>query len=232
MKVADNIAMLELTDERGTYRPTFIWDDHERIMVDTGLPGQLGLIAAALEPLGFRPSDITKVIVTHQDLDHIGCVNDLRALGASVLAHEDEIPYLDGTKTSVRLAELELDLASRDNVSPGEREYLEQARADAPKYHFKVDRALRDGEVLEYCGGIRVIHTPGHMPGHIVLHLLASDILVSGDAANIIDGKFIGPNPVFTGETRMPQAQESFAKLMALKPRTILCFHGGVHHPE
>ena len=230
MKITDNIAMLELTDERGTYRPTLVWDEHERILIDTGLPGQLDLLSMALKPLGFELRDITKVIVTHQDIDHIGCVNELRGIGAQILAHEAEVPYLEGDKMAVRLAELAEDIGSRGGgVCDGELESFEQAKAEAPNYYIKVDRALRDGELLDCCGGIKVVHTPGHMPGHIVLHLLKDNIIVSGDAANIIDGKFAGPNPVFTSHERMPQAQDSFAKMMDLKPGMVLCFHGGVH---
>ena len=230
MKIAENVVMLELTDERGTYRPTFIWDENERILIDTGLPGQLDMIRAQLDPLGFRPENITKVILTHQDMDHIGCAGELQAFGARILAHRDEAPYLEGAKMSVRLSELaeKIEKCGSDDMKY-EREYLEKAKLDAPKYYVKVDHALEDREVLDCCGGIEVIHTPGHMPGHIALRLLKHNIIVSGDAANIIADKFIGPNPVFTSQERMPQAMDSFGKLLELKSKMFLCFHGGVH---
>ncbi|MCL2852455.1 MAG: MBL fold metallo-hydrolase [Defluviitaleaceae bacterium] len=229
MKIADNVAVLEIKDERGAYCPTLVWDENEVILIDTGLPGQLDLIRAAMEPLGFKPEDITKVIITHQDMDHIGCVNELRALGAKALAHKDEVPYLEGELMPVRLADMAEDIEKHGSNWSGEREYFEKAKADAPKYYIKVDRKLSDREYLDCCGGIEIIHTPGHMPGHIALHLLKDNIIVAGDAANIIHDKFIGPNPVFTNQERMPQANESFEKIRSLRPKMIVCFHGGIH---
>jgi glyoxylase-like metal-dependent hydrolase (beta-lactamase superfamily II) len=34
----------------------------------------------------------------------------------------------------------------------------------------KVDETLADNQELSYCGGIQVIFTPGHSPGHISLY--------------------------------------------------------------
>ena len=49
----------------------------------------------------------------------------------------------------------------------------------------KVDEDLADGEELDYGGGIVVIHTPGHTPGHICLYHKESKSLIVGDALNI-----------------------------------------------
>ncbi|MCK9911855.1 hypothetical protein MXD81_22055, partial [Microbacteriaceae bacterium K1510] len=57
----------------------------------------------------------------------------------------------------------------------------------------KVDRVLTDGEELPYCGGIRVIFTPGHTPGHISLYLQQSKTLVAADAMIVWDGVLRGP---------------------------------------
>ena len=47
---------------------------------------------------------------------------------------------------------------------------------------FKPDAALEDGELIAGSGGLRVIHTPGHSPGHIaLLHEPTRTVLV-GDA--------------------------------------------------
>jgi glyoxylase-like metal-dependent hydrolase (beta-lactamase superfamily II) len=36
---------------------------------------------------------------------------------------------------------------------------------------YDVEHAVRGGERLPDCGGINVLHTPGHTAGHISLHL-------------------------------------------------------------
>jgi len=49
----------------------------------------------------------------------------------------------------------------------------------------EVDMVLTDGEELAYCGGIIVIHTPGHTPGHICLYHKESKTLIVGDGLNV-----------------------------------------------
>ncbi len=41
---------------------------------------------------------------------------------------------------------------------------------------------LADGQRLDLAGGVRVIFTPGHTPGHIALYLERSRTLIAGDA--------------------------------------------------
>ena len=51
--------------------PTLIWDDETVILVDAGLPSQLPEIQKVMEQVGVPFSKLNKVILTHQDLDHI-----------------------------------------------------------------------------------------------------------------------------------------------------------------
>jgi glyoxylase-like metal-dependent hydrolase (beta-lactamase superfamily II) len=80
--------------------------------------------------------------------------------------------------------------------------------------------------LLPFCGGIEVIHTPGHTPGHICLLLKGSNVLITGDAANASNGIMTGPNPQHTLD--MTQGEASFKRLMGLKPDFIVCYHGGL----
>ncbi len=41
---------------------------------------------------------------------------------------------------------------------------------------------LHDGDLLDVAGGLRVVHTPGHTPGHISLIHEDSGVLITGDA--------------------------------------------------
>ena len=41
---------------------------------------------------------------------------------------------------------------------------------------------LTDGQVVPFAGGIRVVHTPGHSPGHASYLLEESGVLITGDA--------------------------------------------------
>lgn len=222
MRLSENVEMLEIMNDRGTLYPILLWDDVNTILIDTGLPGQLELIRAAVEKAGVSLDRITKVILTHHDMDHIGSAKLIREFGAEIWTHESEAPYIQGDERSPKLVKME---ESYHEMSDGERVFLEQIKEGAPMFHVHVDRKLRDGETLPYCGGIKIIHTPGHTPGHISLHLMASDILVAGDAANITDGVLTGANPVHTLD--MEKARESFEKIKEMGAHTIACYHGG-----
>ena len=222
MRLSDNVEMLEITNEGGTIYPVLLWDDANIILIDTGLPGQLELIRDAVEKAGVSFEGITTVILTHHDMDHIGSAKLLRESGAEIWAHELEAPYIQGDELSPKLVKME---ERFQELSDGERAFLERVKAGAPMFHVHVDRKLKDGETLPCCGGIEIIHMPGHTPGHIALRLLASDILVAGDAANIVDRKLTGANPQHTLD--MEQAEQSFEKIRALGARMTVCYHGG-----
>ena len=184
-------------------------------LVDTGLPGQTGAIADLLAEAGVRLSDLRRIILTHQDIDHVGSLHDLaRASGARVLAHSVETPYIDGTQPP-RFARPEI-LAQRPEM-----------RALAERFQFTpVDEQLEDGARLDLAGGVRVVFTPGHTPGHMCLYLERSKILIAGDALTSNEGQLAGPNPAATSD--MPTASRSVRRLAELDVRAIVCYHGGV----
>ena len=105
MKIANNAAMLEVTG-MGSVNLTLTWDDDNLVLVDAGFPEQTDAIVQAIADAGFSAAQITHIIITHQDMDHIGCVVDLLkiARSAKVVAHTEETPYIDGSKTPIKLA--------------------------------------------------------------------------------------------------------------------------------
>jgi len=111
------------------------------------------------------------------------------------------------------------------SLSEEQRQQAEALFANPPK--ASVDTAVADGEILPYCGGITVIFTPGHTPGHICLYLNKSKILVTGDALVAADGELRGPNPGATYD--MDAALKSLKKLTRYDIETVVCYHGGVY---
>ncbi len=232
MRIADNVEMLSIHAENGVNHPVLTWDDNELVLIDTGLPMQTEALREAVAAAGFALTRITKVIITHQDLDHIGSAKALSGMGAEILAHTIEAPYIQGDVTSIRLAQMEARLSE---ASEDERAFYERAKKGAPYFYVHVDRLLEDGETLNFCGGVEVIHTPGHMPGHIALLLKKSRIIVAGDAANILEGELTGADPKFTED--METAAESLLKMKAKHPAGMVCYHGGyiempAEHPD
>ncbi|MCL6450915.1 MAG: MBL fold metallo-hydrolase [Acetobacteraceae bacterium] len=97
------------------------------------------------------------IINTHAHVDHVGANADVKRLtGASILIHEADAPLLTNPVRNLSL------------LSP-----VTSRPASA-------DRTLSDGEEIEV-GTLRlkVLHTPGHTPGGICLHV--GGLLFSGD---------------------------------------------------
>jgi glyoxylase-like metal-dependent hydrolase (beta-lactamase superfamily II) len=184
-------------------------------LVDAGLPDQAEAISSALVEAGIGVRDLRRIIFTHQDLDHVGSGAALvRQSGARVLAHSADAPHIDG---SLRPLKPSPDMLEQ---RPQMREVLERLEP------VGVDEHLEDGERLDIAGGIRVIFTPGHTPGHLSLYLERSKVLVAGDALRAERGYLNGPNPAMTLE--MGTALQSMRRLANLEIDTIVCYHGGV----
>ncbi|WCK56883.1 MBL fold metallo-hydrolase [Aneurinibacillus sp. Ricciae_BoGa-3] len=232
MRVANGVEMLELEAEafggRSTLCPTLIWDNQMAILVDTGMPGGLEQIRSAMEKAGIPFGKLQAVILTHQDLDHIGGIEEvLEASEGSiqVYAHELDKPYIEGTlplikTTAARMAPV------LNSLPEDERKTALQLCENPP--HAKVDRTLTDGQLLPWCGGIRVLFTPGHTPGHISLYLEQSKVLVAADAMIVYGGVLRGPVQQTTVD--METALRSLGKFTELDIESVICYHGGFYN--
>lgn len=226
MKVAKNVSMLRIKGQNMIVHPVLIWDEKEIVLIDCGFPGTLEQIEKQLDDYGLKVEHLTKLILTHQDMDHIGCVNDIRVKSpnAQVFAHEIEIPYMNGTETPIRIAQQE---AKFDELTEEKKKFLESSRNAYSSRQLESAIPLRDEEVLPECGGIEIVYTPGHMPGHICLYLKESKTLITGDAMVMNSTTLSGPSPLYTID--MNAACESLKKLQNLDIDQVICYHGGLY---
>ena len=210
-----------------TIHPVLIWDEEEATLVDAGFPGQLEQLREAMEREGVALRKLRHLIVTHQDWDHIGAIPEIRnALGSQIeiCAHGAEKPYLEGEIPYIKMTPERA--AARIAALPEQlRPRAAKALSSIPT--FSVDRLLADGEILPWHGGIQVIHTPGHTPGHVCLLLTDHRLLIAGDQLRVEAGRLVGPAPEHTPD--MATATHSLTKLLPLPIDQITCYHGGAY---
>ena len=80
-------------------------------------------------------------------------------------------------------------------------------------------RPLREGDLLH--GRWRVLHTPGHAPGHLVFHDEQSRALIAGDMVSTLSTVIIDPP-----EGDMAEYLRQLERLRTLRPRTLYPAHG------
>jgi len=192
-------------------------DEHGHILVDAAMPNNEKQIETAIAAEGFPLASIKHILVTHQDIDHIGSLFAIQqATGATVYAHRIEVPYIEGKLRSVKYPSPE-----RLKANPGFKEMLDGL------VRCPVDKMLEDGDILDFAGGIRAILTPGHTPGHTSFFLERSKALILGDAMTSENGTLNSFNPDATPDHG--EATESIRKLADLPEVTaIIAYHGGL----
>lgn len=229
MKATKGIHMLSISanllGEQRIIHPTLIWDEETVILVDAGYPGQLPLIREAAEQAGVPFERLDKVIVTHQDLDHIGSLPSIvkeTPHKVEILAHELEKPYIQGERRLLKITDEAL--AQIDNW-PGEHAAaFKRLLANPPK--AEVDRTVAGGEELPFCGGIVIIDTPGHTPGHISIYHKNSRTLIAADAMIVEEGLLLGADPRLCTDPAL--ALRSLNNLLPFEIDSVICYHGGM----
>lgn len=205
MEIAKGVEMLQLEFQEFIIHPILLWDDEMAVLIDTGFPGQFEDIQVEMERVGVSVDKLKVVILTHQDIDHIGSLPDVLENGVSdikVYAHELDKPYIEGDLPLLKDVHVE----------------------NPPK--GKVSDTVIDGQELPYCGGILILHTPGHTLGHISLYLKRSKILVAGDSMYSVNGVLGGVHAPTT--LNIMEARQSLKKYLNLDIESVVCYHGGL----
>lgn len=203
--------------------PVIIKNDTELVLYDAGCPNQIDQIDSELQKHGFCIQDITKIVISHQDHDHIGSLKVLKDLNrnAEIISSPIEAPYINGNKISLRLLQAEEynKTLSGKNLEFGIQfvNYLKTIQ------DCVVDKFVNDGEYI--IQGMKVVTTPGHTPGHISLFLEEEEVFVAGDALAVENKELVIANPEFTLD--LETCKKSIEKIKNLAPKKIICYHGG-----
>jgi glyoxylase-like metal-dependent hydrolase (beta-lactamase superfamily II) len=149
----------------------FLLADDKLTVIDTGFKGSARYIFKAARDLGYSPSDIANIIITHHHPDHIFGLAPLKTVTpAKVLVHREDTPYVTGL------------LPQPGVIRSAWYGFLVNPwRGLWSTMPVPVDVKLNDGDEIPVLGGIKIIHTPGHTPGSIIVYLEKYKLLIVGD---------------------------------------------------
>lgn len=210
---------------RETVHPVLLQDGANTILIDCGFVGSLPIIEAELEKHHVHAANVTGILLTHQDHDHMGAAAAFKEKYPTVkiYASAQEEPYISGRQKPLRLVQAE----QMQKILPPEQQEFGKAFCAMLKTvkPVGVDVVLHGGDDLEWCGGCRVMATPGHTPGHIALYLKQSQTVITGDAIALENSRPVLANPQFALEPE--QARASMERLLAIGAKRFICYHGG-----
>ncbi|MFE7415081.1 MBL fold metallo-hydrolase [Streptomyces laurentii] len=190
----------------------YLWRDGEdSTLIDAGWAGSASAIETGLRDAGLDPTRLRRIVLTHAHRDHVGAAGELAdRFGAEILAHSLDSPIVRG----------ELPVPEPDLLD-WERPLYEHGLTVPVAPPTRVDRELADGEVLDFGGGAVVVHTPGHTPGSLAVHLPRHGVLFTGDTVASVPDVMFG---VF--HVDRAAALASMRRLVALRPSVLCCGHG------
>jgi glyoxylase-like metal-dependent hydrolase (beta-lactamase superfamily II) len=166
----------------------YLIEDDPLTLVDTGPNSGKALdeLDVALRAHGHQISDLERIVITHQHLDHMGLIGILaRRSQAEVVTLDLLAPVIEEYGVH---AERDDELAEALMLRHGiPRDVVVALRTMSRSFRAwggsaPVDRRLADGDSLEFAGRtLQALHRPGHSPSDTLFWDEERRILIGGD---------------------------------------------------
>jgi glyoxylase-like metal-dependent hydrolase (beta-lactamase superfamily II) len=186
-------------------------------LIDAGLPGSHRKVLRFLSSLGFAPKDLKRILITHADYDHVGGLAALKnASCATIFASRFEAQAMAEGHAS-------RPVKPRRKIIKLIYNLMASLFKPAP---VKADGFLAEGQILPVLGGLQVVETPGHTPGHVSFFLPSAGVLFCGDSIVSEKNGLRGSGGANTWDQE--KADGSVRKQATLGVRMLCSGHGPV----
>ncbi len=173
-----------------------------RLLIDAGM-GQTNM-----EPCWKAGVDV--VILSHCHIDHR--LTLARSPQVPVWCHERETAYLEDRERFL----------TGIGLLRGGLSYQELFKGYQIQ-EFTIQRKLHDKELIDLGGlSLRVLHTPGHTPGHLSFFIPEAELMFAADIALNAFGPFYGHD-----FSDINDFIKSIRKLKAIPAKTVITSHAG-----
>jgi glyoxylase-like metal-dependent hydrolase (beta-lactamase superfamily II) len=164
-----------LWQQKGAYVHAYLLDDGKELtLIDTLYDTDARRILDQIAQIGKTVKDLKRIIMTHSHRSHLGGLALLKELsGAPVYAHEWEADLISGDRAAQQVSWMP--------HSPVRTWPLQVANNLGFIKHppVQVDEFVHDSDMI---GPVRVVHAPGHSPGHLAFYWQERRALIAGDA--------------------------------------------------
>ena len=186
IELAPGVVRIPTIGAAATNSFALVDDDGSVTLVDCGVKRAPARIVAGLRAVGRHPGDVVRIVLTHAHSDHAGGAAEMAArTGSPVAVHERDAPYVEAGRAP--------------DFDPSLLAGRLMTRLPAGGFPpVAVGERLSDGQVLGVGGGLRVVATPGHTPGHVSLLHEPSATLITGDALFNVRQLRYSPRPLCT----------------------------------